>query len=199
MEPTSSIGSTKSGEEQYLGTWARIYLHGIIAFVVLFAMAYVVTRLLPIFDFTGSQPLAIALSVVAILFVPPLVGSLILYGILPLIGLKEGWRGVIGWDKRLFSQVSAARQSSQIVIINWPSKEVRTLGVLTSTFTADDSGKQLAAVYVPTAPSTRYGYIRVVALDEVEVTGLTLKEWQLFQLSFGSINPERRRADQDVK
>ena len=157
MEPTPSIGSTESGEEQFLGTWIRIYLHGILAFVVICAVAYVVTRLAPLFDFTGSQPLAITLSVLTILLVPPLVGSLILYGLLPLIGLKEGWRGVIGWDNRLFSQVSAARQNSQIVIINWPSKEVRTMGILTSTFTAEDSAKQLAAVYVPTAPSTRYG------------------------------------------
>jgi len=154
----------------------------------------VVTRLVPIFEFTGSQPLAITLSVLAILLVPPLVGFLILYGLLPLIGMKEAWRAVIGWDTRLFSQVSAAQQKTQIVIINWPSKEIRTMGILTSTFTADDSGKQLAAVYVPTAPTSRFGYIRVVSLDEVEVTDMTLKDWQLFQISFGSISPEYRRA-----
>ncbi|PHR90796.1 MAG: hypothetical protein COA78_34410 [Blastopirellula sp.] len=198
MEPKSSIGPTESDQEPPLGAWLRIYLHGILAFVVLYAVSYMVTMLVPIFDFTGSQLLAIMLSILAILLVPPLVGSLIIYGLLPLIGLKEGWRGVIGWDTRLFARVSAARQKSRIVIINWPSKEVRTLGILTSTFTADDSGEELAAVYVPTAPSTRYGYIRVVALDEVEITNMTLKEWQLFQLSFGSISPECGRADQDI-
>ncbi len=155
-----------------------------------------VTRLAsPIFDLTGSMPVAITLSILGILLVPPLVGSLILYGLFPLIGMKEGLRGIIGWDQRLFARVSSARKQVQIVIINWPSKEVRTMGLLTSTFTAHDSGRQLAAVYVPTAPQTRYGYVRVVSLDEVEFTNLTLKEWQLYQLTFGAGIPDRRSGD----
>ena len=190
MEPTTSNTEASNVESHYLGTWTRIYLHGILAFVVLYIVAYVVTHLVPIFDVFGSQPAAIMLSILAILLVPPLVGSLILYGLFPLIGMKDGWRGVIGWDERLFSRVSSAREKVRIVIINWPSREVRTMGVLTSTFTAKDPGKRLAAVYVPTAPQTRLGYVRVVPLDDVEATDLTLKEWQLYQLTFGSASPE---------
>jgi len=197
VKPTSSSGSTESGEKLYLGIWARIYLHGILAFVALYAVAYVVTSLAPLFTFTDSPLLAFALAVLVIVLVPPLVGSLILYGLFPLIGMKEGWRGVIGWDKRLFSQVSSAHQKTRIVIINWPSKEVRTMGVLTSTFTTNESPAELAAVYVPTAPSTRYGYIRVIALNEVEFTDLTFKEWQLYQLTFGSVSPESGRSEQE--
>lgn len=201
MEPTPADSSTETAADEYqLATWMRVYLHGVLAFVVLYAVVYLVTRLAsPIFDLTGSLPVAIALSILGILLVPPLVGSLILYGLFPMIGMKEGLQGVIGWDQRLFARVSSARKQVQIVIINWPSKEVRTMGLLTSTFTADDSGQQLAAVYVPTAPQTRYGYIRVVSLEEVEFTDLTLKEWQLYQLTFGAGIPDRRGGDLNDK
>ncbi len=194
MKPSSETNSV-ANEPYRLGTWARIYLHGFIASVVVYGLAYVVMLLVPMFDFTGSRAVAIALSMATILIVPPLVGSLILFGVLPLLGKKEAWRGVTAWDDRLFSQLFSARQKVRIVIVNWPSREVRTLGVLTATLTSKDSDRQLAAVYVPTAPQTRLGYIRVVSLDEVEFTDWTLRQWQMYQLTFGSVSPNQIRDD----
>ena len=176
-----------------LNTWTRVYLHGLIAFVAIYAIAYVVTLLVPVFDFTGNRVVAITLSILAILLGPPLIGSLILFGLFPMLGKREGWRGLLAWDDRLLSEVSDAKQNARVVIINWPSKEVRTMGVLTATFASEDSCNQLAAVYVPTAPQTRLGYIRVVGLDDVEFTDWTLKQWQLYQFTFGSFSPDRIR------
>jgi hypothetical protein len=116
--------------EHSLSTWTRVYLHGLIAFVLIYAVAYVVTLLVPVFDFTGNRPLAITLSLVAILVGPPLIGSLILFGLFPLLGKKEAWRGLLAWDDRLLAEVSDAKENARVVIINWPSKEVRTMGVL---------------------------------------------------------------------
>ena len=93
-------------------------------------------------------------------------------------------------------QLSRARKQAQIVIIDWPSKEIRTMGVLTATFNSQDSDRKLAAVYVPTAPQTRLGYIRIVALDSVEHTDWTLKQWQLYQFTFASFSPEQFRSDE---
>jgi hypothetical protein len=135
--------------------------------------------------------LAITLSILAILLGPPLIGSLILFGLFPMLGKKEGWRGLLGWDDRLLSEVSDAKQNARVVMINWPSKEVRTMGVLTATFASEEPDKQLAAVYVPTAPQTRLGYIRIVSLNDVEFTDWTLKQWQLYQFTFGSVSPDR--------
>jgi hypothetical protein len=69
VETHSSVelGANDNTGEHYLGTWTRIYLHGVIAFVVFYVLAYVVTRLVPIFEFTGNRALAIALSILAIL------------------------------------------------------------------------------------------------------------------------------------
>ena len=106
-----------------------------------------------------------------------------------MLGKKEGLRGLEVWDDRLLSEVSRAKQRTRIVILNWPSNEVRTMGVMTATFKSNGSGREMAAVYVPTAPQTKLGYIRIVAVEDVEFTDWTLKQWQLYQLTFGSVNP----------
>lgn len=183
--------ATAPGREHTLGTWTRIYLHGCIAFLVVYALTLVVSRLVPLFGFVDSPVLAFVLAILAILVLPPLVGSIVLYGLLPLLGKKEAWRGLAAWDNKLVSEVSRAKQMARIVILNWPSEEVRTMGVLTATFDADEGSRQMAAVYVPSAPQTRVGYIRIVAVDDLEFTDWTLKQWHLYQLTFGSANPTR--------
>jgi hypothetical protein len=175
-----------------LNTWSRIYLHGCLALIVVFAIAYFVQLLVPFYDFTGSRGLSVLFSILTIVLAPPLIGSLILLGLLPMLGKHEGLRGLDVWDDRVISEITRAKKKTQIVIINWPNKEVRTMGVLTGTFAAMSSDQQLASVYVPTAPQTRYGYIRVVPLEEVEITDWTLKQWQLCQLTFGSAHPRQK-------
>jgi hypothetical protein len=191
VDNDSSVESYVVGSKHSLSTWTRICVHGLIAFAVICAGAYVVTLLAPIFDFTGNRLLAITLSIVAILAGPPLLGCLVLFGVFPLLGKNEAWRGLLAWDDRILAEVSGAKEKARVVIINWPSKEVRTMGVLSATFAAEESGKQLAAVYIPTAPQTRLGYIRIVSLEDIELTDWTLKQWQLYQFTFGSVSPDR--------
>ena len=65
MESTPTGPTAADRDNHFLGTWARIYLHGFLAFAVFYAAAYVVTLLVPIFDFTGSRPVAILLDLQA--------------------------------------------------------------------------------------------------------------------------------------
>ncbi|TWT85130.1 hypothetical protein CA13_66120 [Planctomycetes bacterium CA13] len=198
MDNDQSVDTYKVRSKHSLDTWARVYLHGLIAFVLIFAIAYLVTLLLPVFDFTGNRLLSIVVTVFAILVGPPMVGSVILFGVFPLLGKKEALRGLLRWDDRLLNEISDAKEKAQIVMINWPSEEVRTMGVLTSSFLSPEGATQLAAVYVPTTPQTKLGYIRVVKLDQVEFTDWTLKQWQLYQFTFGSVCPDRIREVDDL-
>ncbi|MEM1449742.1 MAG: hypothetical protein AAF957_07280 [Planctomycetota bacterium] len=183
-----------SGEVQ-LAAWVRVYLHGLLALLALFALMYVVTLLVPLFDFAGSRALAVVLAVAAILVVPPVLGSAIVYGVLPLLGRRAAWRGVTRWDRRLFGELELAKERARVVILDWPGDGVRTMGVLTSTFRDPSGRRELGAVYVPTAPQTRYGYVRIVPLDALETTDWTLEQWRTFQLTFGSISPAELRVD----
>ncbi|MGI9471330.1 MAG: hypothetical protein ACR2NZ_07365 [Rubripirellula sp.] len=193
MENDSAVDPSGLNNGHLLSTWVRVYVHGLIALVVLCAIAYVGTLLVPLFDVFGSRPLAVLLSALTVVLGPPIVGALILFGVFPLLGKKKSLRGLLGWDDRLLSELSNARSKTQIVILNWPSSDVRTLGVLSSEYTDAASGRRMGAVYVPTAPQTRLGYIRIVDLATVEFTDWTFQQWQLYQLSFGSVSPSALR------
>jgi hypothetical protein len=117
MATMASAHDDRIQSEHFLGKLTRIHLHGFIAFAVLLAIAYIVNQLLPVFDITGSRFVAFLLSLLAIVIVPPLAGSLILCGLFPLLGKHDSWREMLGWDDRLLSEVSSAKEKAQVVII----------------------------------------------------------------------------------
>ena len=174
-----------------LGKWTRVYVHGLLAFVAIYALAYVVTLLLLVFDATGNRASAIVLTILANVVGPPLAGSIILFGVFPLLGKSEGWRGLLGWDDRLISEVTKAKEKVEIVIVKWTTADVRTMGVLTATFSSNEMQKQQTAAYVPTAPQTKFGYIPIVALEDIEFTDWTFRQWQLYQFTFGAASPDQ--------
>lgn len=197
-EDGSSVAEDVDGGH-LLNTWIRVYLHGLIVLIIVCGLAYVGTMLVPLFDVVGDRRLAIVLSLLTVLFGPPLIGSLVLFGVFPLVGRKKSWRGILGWDDRLISELSTAKSNARIVILNWPSSEVRSMGVLTSEFSDPATGRRHGAVYVPTAPQTRFGYIRIVDLSDVEYTDWTFRDWQLYQVSFGTVSPTRLREDESTR
>ena len=190
--PQEEGQSWRPTSEHTLNTWTRIYLHGLMVMAVITVIVFGAQKVfLPLFDIVGDRTLAIVLMVLAFIVVPPLAGSFVLFVIFPLLGKNEAWKGVSAWDDRLMAEVTHARQRAQIVVLNWPSQETRTMGILTSRFSSTSSdGQEWASVYVPTAPNTKLGYIRIVRIDDVEFTDWTLKEWQLYQLTFGAISPD---------
>lgn len=187
-EPESTGSNRRS---HILGTWTRIYIHGFIGLVAIFIVAYIIKQLAPLFDFVGNPVLSAIVAILVVIIAPPLLGSLILFGVFPLMGRKEAWKGIDVWDERLVNEVADAKERSKIVIVNWPSDEVRSIGVLTSTFKSEASGIEMATVYIPTVPPTKFGYVHVMPLSSIERTTWTLKEWQLYQLTFGAMAPDR--------
>ncbi len=178
-----------------LATWVRIYLHGIIASALLALLMFLVLRISETLDFIDDPVLAAGITLAILAVFPPVVGCFLLFVVFPMLNKHQALRGILAWDDRLLNEVSQAKEKAEIVIINWPSEDTRTMGVMTSRF-IDGSGEPVAAVYVPTAPQTRLGYIRIVAIKDVEFTNWTLRQWQVYQLTFGALSPQTFGPDQ---
>lgn len=187
--PPYPVGEGNRVKSHRLGTWSRIYLHGMLSLFVLGLVAYLIARLVPLLEFLGSPTIAVTACILALIALPPIVGSILIYAVLPALGKRDGFRGLDAWDDRLLTEVSRAKERARIVVVPWPTKDVRTMGVLTGSIQSGPSGPQLAAVYIPTAPQAKSGYIRVVAMDDLQFTNWTLQQWQLYQLTFGSMHP----------
>jgi uncharacterized membrane protein len=79
----------------------------------------------------------------------------------------------------------------RVVLIPFPSPEMRTVGFVTRVFKDSLTGQDLAAVYVPTTPNPTSGYVEILPLDKVISTDWTLDEAMTFVISGGAVVPDK--------
>lgn len=156
-------------------------------------------------------------------FVQTGLAVLITLGGLYLVGLATSFvlgRRLIAWVEAVFTRLPLVQTvynatkrflqtlskppvggQQRAVLIAFPSPEMRTVGFITKTFVDPDSGRTLAAVYVPTAPNPTSGYIEIVPLEDVVPTDWSIEQAMAFVLTGGTSAPdslrfERPRAEQ---
>ncbi|MBM3944331.1 MAG: DUF502 domain-containing protein [SAR202 cluster bacterium] len=76
----------------------------------------------------------------------------------------------------------------RVVMIEYPRLGMWTVGFLTGVMT-DETGKQLALVYVPTAPTPYTGWMAMVPVDQVYDTDLSVSTAFNMVLSGGVVSP----------
>ena len=90
--------------------------------------------------------------------------------------------------------IAALRQKpdnlNRVVLIGFPTAEMKTVGFVTHVFKDSNDGKELAAVYVPTTPNPTSGYMEIVPTDKLIATDWTMDEAMTFVLTAGSVAPE---------
>ncbi len=86
----------------------------------------------------------------------------------------------------------------RVVLIDFPSPEMKTVGLVTRTLTDADTGRELAAVYVPTTPNPTSGYLEIVPIERVTSTNWTLDEAMTFVISGGAVAPAHMNYDKSA-
>ena len=99
---------------------------------------------------------------------------------------------VYGSVRKLIAVLQTKPDNIQrVVLISFPNPEMRTVGFVTRVFKDQNSGEQLAAVYVPTTPNPTSGYMEIVPLNSLISTDWTMDEAMTFIMSAGAIAPEK--------
>ena len=84
----------------------------------------------------------------------------------------------------------------RVVFIDFPSPEMKTVGLVTRVLKDTSTGRDLAAVYVPTTPNPTSGYLEIVPLERVTSTEWTLDEAMAFIMSGGAVAPDTMNYDE---
>lgn len=87
--------------------------------------------------------------------------------------------------------------TQRVVLIDFPSAEMKTIGLVTKVMRDADTGREVAAVYVPTAPNPTSGYIELVPVERLSETDWTLEEAMRFIMTGGTNAPESIRYGRD--
>ncbi len=99
---------------------------------------------------------------------------------------------VYGGVKKLIGALQQKPEGvRRVVLIDFPSTEMKAVGLVTRVMTEEATGRQLAIVYVPTTPNPTSGYLEVVPIERVVSTDWTLDEAMNFVISAGAVAPDR--------
>jgi uncharacterized membrane protein len=79
--------------------------------------------------------------------------------------------------------------NQRVVLIEFPSPGMKTVGLVTRIFNDADTGEEIAAVYVPTTPNPTSGYMELVPTSRLIMLDWTINEAMTFIMSGGAAAP----------
>lgn len=101
---------------------------------------------------------------------------------------------VYGAVQKLIQSLSHKPDGVQrVVLLPFPSEDLRAIGFVTKTFTDAATGTEMAAVYMPTAVNPTCGYLEIIAIDKCIPTDLTGDQAMNMILSGGATAPDQIR------
>ena len=99
-------------------------------------------------------------------------------------------QSIYGGTKKLMSVLQNKPSGTQrVVLINFPSAELKSIGFVTRVF-HDAGGRELAAVYVPTTPNPTGGYLEIVPIERLTATDWSVDQAMAFLLSAGAVGAD---------
>ncbi len=129
--------------------------------------------------------------------------------------LSVGWfahrvlgQRMLGWFESLINRIplantiyNSSRQlldilqkkpdgTQRVVLIDFPHTEMKTLGFVTRVMHEVGTGRELAAVYVPTTPNPTSGYLEIVPVEKITPTDWTVDQAMRFIISGGAVAPD---------
>lgn len=80
--------------------------------------------------------------------------------------------------------------TQRVVLIDFPHTEMKSVGFVTRVIREQGTGRELAAVYVPTTPNPTSGYLEIVPVEKLTPTDWTVDQAMSFIISGGAVAPE---------
>ncbi len=116
---------------------------------------------------------------------------------------------LIGWVEVMISKVPLANTiylsarklldmlqtkpdgTQRVVLINFPHEHMKSIGFVTRILHDEQTGEELAAVYVPTTPNPTSGYLEIVPVSQLTPTDWTADQAMSFIISGGAVAPDK--------
>jgi uncharacterized membrane protein len=100
-------------------------------------------------------------------------------------------QSIYGGTKKLLAVLQTKPEGAQrVVLIDFPNEHMKAVGFVTRVLREAGTGRELAAVYVPTTPNPTSGYLEIVPVERLIQTDWTVDQAMLFIISGGAVAPE---------
>ncbi|CAN5206320.1 DUF502 domain-containing protein [soil metagenome] len=101
-------------------------------------------------------------------------------------------KSIYGGARQLLDLLQTKPDGTQrVVLIDFPHKEMKSVGFVTRVLVDEATGRELAAVYVPTTPNPTSGYLEIVPVELLTPTDWSVDQAMAFIISGGAASPDR--------
>jgi uncharacterized membrane protein len=98
---------------------------------------------------------------------------------------------IYGGTKKLMAVLQNKPGGMQrVVLVDFPRRGLKVVGFVTRVMVEEGSGREIAAVYIPTTPNPTGGYLELVPVDELTPTDWTMDQAMAFIISGGAVAPD---------
>jgi uncharacterized membrane protein len=98
---------------------------------------------------------------------------------------------IYGGTKKLMAVLQNKPSGVQrVVLVEFPRRGMKVVGFVTRVMLEDGTGREMAAVFIPTTPNPTGGYLVVLPLDELTPTDWTMDQAMAFIISGGAVAPD---------
>jgi len=97
---------------------------------------------------------------------------------------------IYGSTKKLLAALQKKPEGvERVVLVEFPIAGMKAVGLVTRTFRDATTGRELAAVFVPTTPNPTSGYLEIVPVEQIVSTDWTIDDAMSFVMSGGAVAP----------
>ncbi|MEO5829207.1 MAG: DUF502 domain-containing protein [Rhodanobacter sp.] len=98
---------------------------------------------------------------------------------------------IYGGTKKLMAVLQNKPSGMQrVVLIDFPRRGMKVVGFVTRVMIEEGTGREMAAVYIPTTPNPTGGYLELVPVEELTPTDWTMDQAMAFIISGGAVAPD---------
>lgn len=100
-------------------------------------------------------------------------------------------QSIYGGTKKLTAVLQSKPGGTQrVVLVDFPRPGMKVVGLVTRTLTEEGTGREMAAVFVPTTPNPTGGYLALLPMSELTPTDWTMDQAMAFIISGGAVAPD---------
>ena len=98
---------------------------------------------------------------------------------------------IYGGTKKLMSVLQNKPGNTQrVVLVDFPRKGMKAVGFVTRVMLEEGTGREMAAVYIPTTPNPTGGYLEILPLEDLHPTDWSMDQAMAFIISGGAVAPD---------
>ena len=198
VDGAKGLEGTSLRDKWFRAIWT--YLRGLVLIGLLFLLvkgagwAYtsVAEQLEPLLEWTDLSRWNNVLMVAVLVIGPWILGKVVeLSPSGKLFQQQRNARALHRMETKLSTELKADRHRGfRVALVNVPSKEIRSIGLIVAELREPETGRELAAIYLPRTPDPHAGSIRIVPTEDLTMTDWGFADLAQFHLTFGSACPD---------